>query len=144
MPLPRTRSHSNGPRRVLKPQPTNDEDIIVISSDDDDGPPVVPKKRSPPKKVTKQYSRTKTKAPVLPDEAVVDISSDEEGKRKRSSRTVEEMEKQIKKLKEVSTGCSHSAPDPFTRRHIQENERLKQQQEKVSSVSMLMFCGISC
>ncbi|KAH8108100.1 hypothetical protein BXZ70DRAFT_36633 [Cristinia sonorae] len=99
MPNPKTTTaRSGGPRQAVQARPSYEDDIIVISSDDEDAPPVVPRKRLQPKKPLRQQSKANAKSPHGEE---VDISSDdEEGKRRRSSRTVAEMEKQIQKLKE--------------------------------------------
>ena len=93
----RARSRTNVPRQVLQPHPSNDVDVIVISSDDDE-PVQVPRKRPPPVKSTKQ-GKTKARSPVPARED--SSSEDDKGKKRKSPRNVAEMERIIKKLKEV-------------------------------------------
>jgi len=114
-PARRTRSRSDGPRQGLQAQPTHDEHEVIVISSDDEAPPVVPRKRPAPKKPSKPSSKAKAKSPTPVEGGnVLEIySDDEEVKRRRSSRTVEEMERQIKKLKD-------------------ENEQLRRQQVESS------------
>ncbi|TCD60081.1 hypothetical protein EIP91_010775 [Steccherinum ochraceum] len=133
MPLPasnarRTRSGSRVPQphRPLRPQPSNNEDdIIVISSDSDDERPakMIPKKRSAhprPAPKSKEKAKANARSPVSGRPSRLDVHSEDEdeddGGKRRSSRTVEEMEKQIQKLKV-------------------ENKQLKQQQLSMGSQS---------
>ncbi|THH30413.1 hypothetical protein EUX98_g3780 [Antrodiella citrinella] len=116
MPAPRqptrqTRSRSNVPRPAPRVQPTYDDDVIVISSDDE--APVLPKKRPAPKRSSKQNGKAKAKPPLRIEGDVLELSSEDEGSnRRRSARSVQEMEKQLKKLKEENEQLRRQQAEP--------------------------------